>query len=111
MVEGESLYLFAYKAKRITPNTQLFSAPFFNVTPKNGSVCLGNAKLEFPKNVNFINFLKFWQDKFFLSEFANVLGGNPTKTNLVLVTLKSTQSFDNAELLPIRKLKLIYLLK
>jgi len=111
MVDGESLYLFAYKAKRLTPNTQLFSAPFFNVTAKDGSVCLGNAKLKPPQNLIFLNFMQYWEDKFFLSEFAHVLGGNPTKTNLVLVTLNSTQSFDNSELLPIKKLKIKDLMK
>jgi PRTRC genetic system protein B len=83
MVKRESLYLFAYTAKRLTVSAQLYSAPFFNVNADSGSVCLGNAKLKKPENLNFLNFLKFWEDKFFLSEFAHLSGSNPTKHNLV----------------------------
>ena len=56
-------------------------------------------------------FLKYWEEKFFLSEFSHLLGKNPTKTNLVLVTMNSALAFDNAELLPVKKLKLKNLLK
>jgi PRTRC genetic system protein B len=111
MVNNESLNLYAYKAKRLTVNTHLYSAPFFNVNSNNGSVCLGNAKLKSPQNLTFQNFIKFWEDKFFLSEFSHVLGSNPIKSNLVLVTLKSIQSFDNDELLPIKKMKFKDLMK
>ena len=111
MVDGKSLHLHAYRAKRLTSGTQLFSAPFFNVTPKSGSVCLGNASLKMPETLTFLNFLKFWEDKFFLSEFSHVSGGNPTKNNLVLVIKNSVQTFDNNELIPVKKLKLKNLLK
>jgi len=111
MVKGESLFLFAYKAKRITANTQLYSAPFFNVRPKEGSVCLGNARVLVPEKNTFDFFIRGWENRFFLSKFSQVLGGNPTKTNLVRVTLNAKQSFDHSELLPIKKLKLKDLLK
>jgi len=110
-VEKESLFMYSYKAKRLTPNTQLYAAPFFNVRPESGSVCLGNAKLELPKNLNFLNFIKFWEDKFFLSEFSHVLGGNPTRSNLIFVVKNSVEKFDNDELLPVKNLKLTNLLK
>ena len=110
-VKRESLYLFAYRAKRLTSGTQLYSAPFFNVDSKDGSVCLGNANLKLPVKLSFQMFIKHWEDMFFLSEFTHVLRSNPTKTNLVLVTLNSRQAFDNAELLPIKKMKLKNLLK
>ena len=110
-VKGDSLYLFAYMAKRLTSGTQLFSAPFFNVDSNNGSVCLGSAKLKLPEKLTFLTFIKHWEEMFFLSEFSHLLGSNPTKTNLVLVTLNSMQVFDNAELLAVKKLKLKNLLK
>ena len=110
-VDGKILYLYAYRAKRLTSGTQLFSAPFFNVSPQSGNVCLGNASLKMPETLTFCNFLKFWEDKFFLSEFSHVSGGNPTKNNLVLVVKNSVQSFDNNELTPIKKMKLKTLLK
>ena len=110
MVRGESLYMYAYTVKRLTPDTKLFSAPFFNVRPDDGSVCLGNAKLELPENINFHNFIKFWEDKFFLSEFSHILGQNPVRSNLVTVIKNSAVSFDNKELLPVKKKKLKNLL-
>jgi PRTRC genetic system protein B len=111
MVTGKSLYVFAYKAKRLTPDTRLFAAPFFNVRPNDGSVCLGNAKLKLPENLNFHNFIKFWEDRFFLSEFSHILGSNPVRNNLVTVIKNSVHSFDNKELIPIKKMKLKDLLK
>jgi len=105
MVKREILYLFAYTAKRLTVNAQLYSAPFFNVNHDSGSVCLGNAKLKKPEDLTFLNFLKYWEDKFFLSEFSHLLGSNPTKHNLVLVMKKSVNVFDNEELIPVEKLK------
>jgi PRTRC genetic system protein B len=106
VVEGESLNLFAYKAKQLNSDSQLYSAPFFNVNSLNGSVCLGNAKIFVPGRNSFDVFIQCWEDRFFLSKFSHVSGGNPTKTNLVLVTLNSLKSFDNTELKPIKKLKL-----
>jgi PRTRC genetic system protein B len=105
MVKRENLYVFAYKSKRLSHNSQLYSAPFFNVNAGSGSVCLGNAKLKKPENLTFLNFLNYWEDKFFLSEFTHVLGSNPTKHNLVLVTKKSIDVFDNNELKPVEELK------
>jgi PRTRC genetic system protein B len=110
-VSGQSLYLFAYRAKRITPETRLYSAPFFNVNPNGGSVCLGNARLKLPENLTFHNFIKFWEDKFFLSEFTHILGSNPVRNNHVTVLKNSVVSFDCEELIPVKKLKLKNLLK
>ena len=107
----KSLRIYAYKTGKLTPDTQLYSAPFFNVRHDDGDVCMGNAKMEMPEKINFHNFIKFWEDKFFLSEFSQIIGSNPVKNNLATVIKKSSVSFDNKELLPIRKLKLKNLLK
>jgi PRTRC genetic system protein B len=111
MVKRETLYLFAYKAKRLSSDTQLYAAPFFNVRANSGDVCLGNAKLKKPEDLTFLNFLNYWESKFFLSEFSHFLGSNPTRHNLVLVMKKSTDEFDNEELMPIKNLKFKDLLK
>ena len=92
-------------------NTQLCAASFFNVSPDNGSVCLGNAKLVKPEILSFENFVKYWENMFFLSEFSQITGGNPTKHNLVLIVKNSTKVFDNEELIPVKKLRLKELLK
>ena len=106
MVRGEQLYLFAYRSKRLSSGTRLYSAPFFNVNSVSGNVCLGNAKLKKPEILSFENFIKYWEDKFFLSEFSQLTGGNPTRTNLVLAVKNSTEKFDDTELRPIKNLKL-----
>ena len=47
---GESrLNVYAYKDTELTDKTELFAAPFFNVTGT--SVCLGSAKIEKPKDL------------------------------------------------------------
>ena len=110
-VRDESLYMFAYRAKRLSSGTQLYSAPFFNVRPCTGSVCMGNAKSHLPEILTFNGFIKYWEDRFFLSEFSHILGSNPTRNNLILVLKKSVHSFDRDELTPVKKLKLKDLLK
>lgn len=40
---GSSLSIYAYKDKKLTEKTELYAAPFFNVTGAN--VCLGSAKI------------------------------------------------------------------
>ncbi len=54
IVQKNSLSLYAYKSKRLTPNAPLHAAPFFNVDPKGGNVCLGNAKMKLPEKLTFI---------------------------------------------------------
>jgi len=106
MVKKEKLYIFSYRTKQASSGTQLYSAPFFNVRPDDGSVCLGNASLTQPVNNNFHNFTAYWEKKFFLSEFSHILGNSPTRSNLVSVLKNSTQTFDNEELIPIKNLKI-----
>ncbi|MCC8153249.1 MAG: prokaryotic E2 ligase family D protein [Tannerellaceae bacterium] len=89
MVNGENLDVYAFKGKK--PSNKLFNAPFFNVT--NGSVCLGNAKVKYPENPSFADYIKYWEDKFWLTEFSH-LGSNPVKGNLVLVTKESKERFN-----------------
>jgi len=110
-IERNTLCIFAYKAKRLMQDTQLYSAPFFNVDHKKGIVCMGSASLKPPESLTFSNFIKFWEDKFFLSEFSHITGSNPIKNNLVTVIKNSVNSFDNNELKPINKLFLKNLLK
>lgn len=109
---GEShLDVYAYKAKELTGETALYVAPFFNVT--RASVCLGSAKIEKPKDLTYTNLLEYWEKKFWLTEFSHLGGhGNPTKSNLVLVTKAARdRPFDLGELKPLRNLKLKDILK
>ena len=45
---GSSLSIYAYKDKKLTEKTELYAAPFFNVTGAN--VCLGSAKIDKPRD-------------------------------------------------------------
>ncbi|MEY8587796.1 PRTRC system protein B [Phocaeicola sartorii] len=104
---GESrLNVYAYKDKELTDKTELYAAPFFNVT--GASVCLGSAKIEKPKDLTYMNLLEYWEKKFWLTEFSHLGGGgNPTKSNLVLVTKAAKDKpFNLEELKPLNKLKL-----
>ncbi len=104
---GENrLNIYAYKDKELTDKTELYAAPFFNVT--GASVCLGSAKIEKPKDLTYMNLLEYWEKKFWLTEFSHLGGGgNPTKSNLVLVTKAAKDKpFNLEELKPLNKLKL-----
>lgn len=103
--------IYAYKDDIPTENTELYAAPFFNVTGAN--VCLGSAHIEKPADLTYHRLLDYWEKKFWLTEFSHLGGqGNPTRSNLVLVT-KAAQSepFDLEELKPLNKMKLKDLLK
>lgn len=111
-VAGEShLCVYAYKDKKPDDKTDLYAAPFFNVT--GASVCLGSARIEKPKDLTYTNLLDYWEKKFWLTEFSHFGGdGNPTKSNLVLVTKAAKDKpFDLEELKPLRNLKLKDILK
>ena len=87
------------------------AAPLFNVT--GSSVCLGSAKLEKPKDMSYEKLLQYWEKKFWLTEFSHLGGnGNPTRSNLVLVTKAArNRPFDLEELKPLNNLKLKDILK
>ena len=104
---GENrLNVYAYTDVELTDNSALLAAPFFNVT--GASVCLGSAKIEKPKDLTYTNLLEYWEKRFWLTEFSHLGGGgNPTKSNLVLVTKAAKDKpFDLDELQPLKKLKL-----
>lgn len=85
VVTKDSMNIYAFKGKRPTPDSELFNAPFFNVT--GSSVCLGSAKIEKPAKPTYIEVIEYWEKRFWLTEFTHLGGGtNPTKHNLVLVT-------------------------
>ena len=103
--------IYAYKDKELKTDSALYAAPFFNVT--GAGVCLGSAKIDSPKDLTYANLLEYWEKKFWLTEFSHLGGnGNPTKSNLVLVTKAAKDSpFDLEELKPLNNLKLKDILK
>ena len=108
--DGENLNVYAFKGKKPEPETKLFIVPLFNVT--GAKVCIGSAKIKFPDNPTFSDFIQYWEKKFWLTEFSHLGGSlNPTKSNLVTVTKKMTESFDYNELIPIKKNKKTFTLK
>ena len=93
------------------PDTELYAAPFFNVT--GSSVCLGNPRIELPKDLTYERLLLYWEKKFWLTEFTHLgSNGNPTKSNLVLVTKAARdRDFNLDELKPLNNMKLKDILK
>ena len=98
--------IYAYKGDTPDKDTPLYAAPFFNVT--GSSVCLGSANLEKPKDMTYESLLQYWEKKFWLTEFSHLgAHGNPTRSNLVLVTKAARNSpFGIEELKPLNNLKL-----
>lgn len=91
--------------------TALYAAPLFNVT--GSSVCLGSARIEKSRDLTYANLLEYWEKKFWLTEFTHLGGnGNPTKSNLVLVTKAARdRDFNLDELKPLNNMKLKDILK
>lgn len=79
--DGKRLRVFAYKGPK--PKDVLFKAPFFNT---GDYVCLGNARIQKPKEQTYLNWMRYWEDMFWKSEFVHILGENPIDGNLSLVT-------------------------
>jgi PRTRC genetic system protein B len=103
VAKESSLAIYAYRDKKLSEHTELFAAPFFNTSTE--SVCLGVAKLQKPSNPTWYCLLEYWEKKFWLTEFSHLgAGGNPTKSNLVLVTKAArNKEFDPGELKPVNK--------
>lgn len=103
LATDSALQVYAYKGDKPDEKTELFAAPHFNVTGAN--VCLGSAKISKPSNPTYAELLEYWEKRFWLTEFTHLGGnGNPTKSNLVLVT-KAAQNepFNLEELKPLKK--------
>lgn len=98
VVKYESLNIHAFKGKVPGNKTELYLAPFFNVT--GSSVCLGSSSLEKPQEMDFHGLQEYWEKRFWLSEFSHLGGSrNPTRSNLVSVTEQArNHQFDYSEL-------------
>lgn len=109
-IRNGNMDVFSFKEKHPALTTELFRAPFFNVT--GAKVCLGNSSLDPPLNPTFLSLMEYWEKRFWLTEFSH-LGGNtnPTVSNLVKVTENArNKPFDMNELKPMNiKLKDILL--
>jgi PRTRC genetic system protein B len=95
---GNSLSVFAVKANHITQNTVLYHAPFFNVYD-NGSICMGNAKIEKSNDVQ--ELMENAENAFFQSKFTELHGQAPINGNLATFTkkqIKSKKKFDKSVL-------------
>ena len=96
------LNVYACKDREPTEKTELYAAPFFNVTQ--ASVCMGSARIEKPKDLTYAKLLEYWERKFWLTEFSHLgAHGNPTKSNLVLVTKAAKRPLNNLKLKDILK--------
>lgn len=66
-------------------------------------VCLGNSKVEPPKQSTFNKLICYWEKMFWMSEFSHILDVNPIKGNLATLTkhlIESGSKFPNEVLLP-----------
>lgn len=102
-VQTNRLDVFAFKGKTPDEKDDLYFAPYFNVT--GSAVCLGSSSLVYPQNPSFVELLAYWESLFWLSEFSHLgAKGNPTRSNLVIVTENARNApFDCDELIPMNK--------
>lgn len=105
MAKGSELSVFAIKTKSLRLSTKLHHAPFFNVHDS-ANVCLGNAKVKKADELTYEGIIKYWEDKFWLSEFDHLLGNNPIDGNLSTVT---KLCIENGNDFPVQKLKFMNL--
>lgn len=103
IAQRDCLNVFAFKGKKPEEETELYLAPYFNVS--DSGVCLGSSSLERPQNPTFSELQEYWEKRFWLSEFSHLGGsGNPTRSNLVTVTENArNRPFDLKELKPAGK--------
>lgn len=92
-VDRKELHVFALKSnRRPQEGTRLLRAPFHNVGD-DGRVCLGSAKVARPAEKTFRNWMKYWEDLFWLSEFTHLNGAtNPTVSPLGKVMTRLVNS-------------------
>lgn len=105
--KNDKLFVFALDSdKRPDYNTKLFRAPFHNLY-KDGSVCLGNARVKRPAERTFSAEIQMWETLFWNSKFSHLNGSeNPAKTNINILwkqLIKSGSQWDASELLPINR--------
>ena len=100
VVANGKMRLYAFKGKH--PADKLYHAPFMN-TAEN-SVCLGNAKVEKPEERTFENVIAYWEKMYWNSEFSHILGDNPVKGNLAVLTkelIETGKDFPSDVLVPV----------
>ena len=100
VTDGSGLSLYAFKGNK--PKKLLYKAPFFNT---DNSVCLGSGKLKKPKDQTYRNWMAFWEEMFWKTEFSHLLGGNPVKGNLSIILkdcIEHHKPFPMASLIRIR---------
>lgn len=98
----EKFAMYAFKGRK--PTNKLYRAPFMNVSES--YVCLGNSKVKKPNNRTFVNVMAYWEKMFWLSEFSHILGGNPVKGNLAVLTkrlMDTGNDFPTDELEPVQQ--------
>jgi len=79
----KELMVFAMKGRKVTPDTPLFRAPFFNIGER-GRVCMGNVRVQIPPDCCIEDFMRLWQTYFFNSYFTHLIGSDtPVKGNIV----------------------------
>lgn len=96
----DTLSLYAFHGDY--PDKQLYRAPYFNVSSTH--VCLGNSKLPDMEEMTYQNIINYWETMFWKSEFSHILGENPIRSNLAILSqklMKTGKPFPKSELIPV----------
>lgn len=105
-----SLSVWAVKAKgRPDGQIPLCCAPFLNVYAS-GSVCMGNVRIDVPKNCSVKQFIGLWEHYFFNSSFSHTIAGSGKLIPLWRSLIGKEKAFPSGQLKKTSK-KLIDILR
>lgn len=111
VAKKNTLSVFCYAGKRPTNKTKLLYGPFFNYYD-GGSICLGNARVEWPEDITWRDIQQHWEKLFWGSINSHTIC-NPMKEkeNLVIAIKEAADKPFNTTLLREQKMNIETLLK
>jgi PRTRC genetic system protein B len=94
----QHLYVWAVKEQdRPDGQSTLFCAPFLNVYDS-GSVCMGNVRVDVPKNCSVKQYTELWEHYFFNSSFSHTIAGSDKLIDLWRSLLGTNEMFPSNRL-------------
>lgn len=92
-LEGRTLSVYSFRGRRPGKNCTLLHGPFFNYY-EDCKMCLGNSRIDIPKNPTWEELILCWENVFWNSLNAHLIF-DPVKGNIVTELRKAqTQPFD-----------------
>ena len=111
MVKGSLLFVYCFKGRKPTGETDLLMGPFFNYY-EDCHMCLGSARVEWPSVIMWEDVQKHWEKMFWMSVNTHSMANPMNEGAILTVALKDSLSNPfNTELLKKTNRKLKDLLR